>query len=59
MRAVVLRIQTTPNVMKGGTELALQYGLYRDLIALDLDEWGEGSPSRITCEIDFGTGTLL
>ena len=41
IRAVALRIQTTPNVMTGGTALALLYGLDRDLVGLDFDERGE------------------
>lgn len=40
MRAVALRMQATPYVLKGGTALALLYGLDRHSVDLDLDERG-------------------
>ncbi len=41
MRAVALRMQTTPYVLKGGTALALLYGLDRHSVDLDFDERGK------------------
>ena len=41
MRAVALRMQTTPYVLKGGTALALLYGLNRHSVDLDFDERGK------------------
>ena len=41
MTAVALRMQTTPYVLKGGTALALLYGLNRHSVDLDFDERGK------------------
>lgn len=41
MRAVALRMQTTPYVLKGGTALALFYGLNRHSEDLDFDDCGK------------------
>ena len=40
MRAVALRLQSTPYVLKGGTALALLYGLDRHSEDLDFDDCG-------------------
>ena len=40
MRAVALRMQTTPYVLKGGKALALVYCLDRHSVDLDFDERG-------------------
>lgn len=45
MRAVALRMQTTPFVLKGGTALALLYGLDRHSMDLDFDV---GSAKRLS-----------
>lgn len=41
MRAVARRMQTTPYVLKGGTALALLYGLDRHSEDLDFDDRGK------------------
>ena len=41
MRAVALRLQATPYVLKGGTALALLYGLNRHSEDLDFDDCGD------------------
>lgn len=41
MRAVAIRIQSTPYVLKGGTALALLYGLDRHSEDLDFDDCGK------------------
>lgn len=43
MRAVALRLQATPYVLKGGTALALFYGLNRHSEDLDFDDCGDRS----------------
>lgn len=45
MRAVALRMQNTPFVLKGGTALALLYGLDRHSVDLDFDV---GSAKRVS-----------
>ena len=47
MRAVVLQMQDTPFVLKGGTALALLYGLDRHSVDLDFDV---GSAKRVSIE---------
>ena len=52
MRAVALRMQTTPFVLKGGTALALLYGLDRHSMDLDFDVGkASGSPLSATFEL--------
>lgn len=47
MRAVVVQMQDTPFVLKGGTALALLYGLDRHSVDLDFDV---GSAKRVSIE---------
>ena len=52
MRAVALRMQKTPYVLRGGTALALLYGLDRHSVDLDFDGGGATRVSVESCVED-------